>query len=75
MIDIRLFLLIFVVLLSKIISCTKIYLHQIISLAFSILGLIIVLISKILFPENNKSFSLFIMLIEIICSILYYLLI
>ena len=52
--DIRLFLLVFIAFLSYIISGKKIFLHQTISLLFSISGLIIVCLSIILYSPNGS---------------------
>ena len=73
--DVRLFYLFFIVLLSYKIFGTRIFLHQKISLAFSGLGLIIVFISTIIANKNNEHFNFYINLIAIISSIFYALLI
>ena len=68
--DRRLFLLVFIALLSYIISGTKIFLHQKISLAISILGLIIVCLSILLyFPIAEV--NLFSNIIVILCAVFY----
>ena len=80
MFDFRLFLLIFIFLLSYKISGTQIFLHQKISLVFSALGLILVCISTILLYHYDNSDNKedywwnnwwFLNLVGIVCSILY----